>query len=210
MSAATALPGVAADRRPSVKNLSLLWWLEGIAAEAGLGLAVDPKLDAGRPLSASDVGAPWRQRLETFSRVGGFGYRLGSAYLEVSRVPARSDKLAKSTLAAQTARSAGPVGESAGARDVETVVRVLTLKRGRADEVASLLSAAAARLGIFAVADDTANAVLVGGSPAAVATAETIVEQLDRPRRSVLLDVCILEVSRSARSQLGVNWTLGV
>lgn len=49
------------------------------------------------------------------------------------------------------------------------------------------------------------NAIVVRGSPDAVALAEKLINDIDKPRPEVLVDVAILQVSRDKIRQLGIN-----
>ena len=68
---------------------------------------------------------------------------------------------------------------------------------------------AAARIDASTVSADHGNnaLILTGGRPA-VARLESIAEQLDTPRRSFLLEVQIIEISRNVRRELGVQWSV--
>ena len=56
--------------------------------------------------------------------------------------------------------------------------------------------------------DPSSNAIVLSGRPAALSRVLAVVSELDQPRRRILLEAKIVEVLRSARLDLGVEWKL--
>jgi len=184
------MPSMAVETHP------LSEWLARIASRSGLGLVVDPKLDG--PVTAR-LGAqtPWRRALEAFARTYGFDYAIGDGLIEV---------VASKPQAAVPPAPVVPanLGEMPAAKPTTAA---FTLERARADEVVEALAGAKAA-GVAVAADPVANAVLVSGPQQAVAVAGKLVRSMDVARRSVLLEARIVELSRTAREELGVQWSL--
>lgn len=125
--------------------------------------------------------------------------------------------LRESGAAAPAAQLAGP-GAAGGAAaasapaapgekpqpPVET--RVAALAHVPAKELAAVLAKAAEPLGVAIVADPVSNALLISGVRSAIDRASLLLRDLDRPRRRVLLEAKIVELTHSARLDLGVEW----
>jgi len=62
--------------------------------------------------------------------------------------------------------------------------------------------------GVTAAFDAASNSLVLGGPEPQLADAERLVRGLDIPRRRFLLEAHIVELSRSARHEMGVQWTL--
>ena len=178
----------------------LAFWLATVAEDAGLGLVLAPGLD-GALTAIRVTDSPWRQRLQAYARVYGFDYEVGGDLLQVFPAdPARRP-------VGQTALTPGGHGHPGSADDV-TVTRILDLTHATAEDLAVSVSSGAKAQGVSTTADTAANALLLSGTPPAVAAVSQWVSRLDRPRRRVLLEARIVELSRAARLELGVRWSL--
>ncbi len=237
--AATASPASpdaeteAVAQAPGLVSEPLGFWLEAVADDAGRALLVGPGVDGTlRATLGRSSPVPWQTRLEAYARVSGFGYQVGEGLIEVwaaGRTPRQPTQLAAgspaATGAAETdddARSGGrdppsrppersveapalPDAEEEPAREA----RVVRLDNARAEELAKVLARAAKAGGASVAADAATNSLVVSGPPRAVAESARLAGELDLPRRRILLEVRIVELSRSARSELGIQWSLG-
>ena len=91
----------------------------------------------------------------------------------------------------------------------EQVVRTFYLSHADATEVSQILSTIIRLPGIAVqpaiVANKTANTLTVRGTSSVVQILEKIIEQNDKPRAEIVLDVEILEVDRSRTKNYGLN-----
>ncbi len=93
----------------------------------------------------------------------------------------------------------------------EMVVRTFYLSHADAQDVVQLLNAVMRVPGVPLVpaffANKTQNSITVRASAPLVAIMERLIEQNDRPRAEILMDVQILEVSRQRAKQFGLDLT---
>ncbi|HEY7290549.1 MAG TPA: secretin N-terminal domain-containing protein [Vicinamibacterales bacterium] len=93
----------------------------------------------------------------------------------------------------------------------EQVIRTFYLSHADATEVTQILSSVVRLPGLgvqpIMVANKTANTVTVRGTASMVQILEKIIEQNDKPRAEIVIDVEILEVDRSRAKQYGLNLT---
>jgi general secretion pathway protein D len=93
----------------------------------------------------------------------------------------------------------------------EQVIRTFYLSHADATEVAQTLSSIVRLPGIaiqpIVVANKTANTLTVRATAAMVQILERIIQQNDKPRAEIVVDVEILEVDRSRTKQYGLNLT---
>jgi hypothetical protein len=196
--------------RPLVSLLAV------VAEDAGRALIVGPKID-GELVSARDRAVDWELRLAAYARVDGFVYDLAAGLIEVRRP--RAGEVPGLHSPEDTA-AGDAAGEGAGgvAGDVtlpdpapvldEKVTEILRLEHADAIAIAAVLTRSAGKDGGRIAADAGANAIVLAGTKAEVARLKAVAMALDRSRRRVLLEARILEVSRSARRELGVEWSL--
>ena len=93
----------------------------------------------------------------------------------------------------------------------EMVVRTFYLSHADAQDVVQLLNAVMRVPGVPLVpaffANKTQNSITVRASAPLVAIMERLIEQNDRPRAEIMMDVQILEVSRQRAKQFGLDLT---
>jgi general secretion pathway protein D len=91
----------------------------------------------------------------------------------------------------------------------EQVIRTFYLSHADATEVSQVLSSVVRLPGIavqpIMVANKTANSLTVRGTTAMVQILERIIQQNDKPRAEIVIDVEILEVDRTRTKQYGLN-----
>jgi len=91
----------------------------------------------------------------------------------------------------------------------EQVIRTFYLSHADATEVSQVLSSVVRLPGIavqpIMVANKTANSLTVRGTAAMVQILEKIIQQNDKPRAEIVIDVEILEVDRTRTKQYGLN-----
>jgi hypothetical protein len=84
--------------------------------------------------------------------------------------------------------------------------RVVHLVHASAKETAAVLAQAGKAMDVVVAADGTSNTIVLSGGSDPIARLLNVVAELDRPRRRILLEAKIVEISRSARLDLGVEW----
>ena len=215
---------------PAVQTRPLSAWLGEVAREAGRDLVISPGLRGD--LTATVGGnLSWEQRLTAYGRVFGFGFTVSDGSIEVGPLPdPHLSRVRDGSRAYADDKEPGPVsaveaqGESATTLapsppapaiagtnakpppPVET--RIASLAHAPAKELAAVLGKAAEPLGVSVVADLLSNALVVSGTRGGIDRAFTLLHELDRPRRRVLLEAKIIELTHSARLDLGVEWKL--
>ncbi|HYC54314.1 MAG TPA: secretin N-terminal domain-containing protein [Candidatus Binatia bacterium] len=125
---------------------------------------------------------------------------------EADGIAHRDISTAEGATAASKGSQAGAAADKPAAPPAET--RVASLSYAPAKELAAVVDKAAQALGVSAAADVASNALVLSGPRAGLDRAATLVAQLDRPRRRVLLEAKIVEVAHSARRDLGIEWKL--
>jgi hypothetical protein len=214
---------------PQPRSLAVL--LAAVAADAGRALVLGPGID-GELRSHRDEAVAWAERLAAYARVYGFVYAVGEDLLEIRRP--RGDESPGARLgpgasvteageapglptAVEESAAPGPAArrEAAGAAlpsepaPEPEVTRIARLAHADAGEVAKVLARTVARGGARVAAEPGTNAVLLAGVSADVDRLLGLARELDRSRRRVLLEARIVELSRSVRRELGIEWTLG-
>lgn len=93
----------------------------------------------------------------------------------------------------------------------EQVIRTFYLSHADATEVSQILSSVVRLPGLavqpIMVANKTANTLTVRGTASMVQILERIIQQNDKPRAEIVIDVEILEVDRVRAKQYGLNLT---
>jgi len=87
-------------------------------------------------------------------------------------------------------------------------MELLRLEGRPSTELVESLGAAVRALGVRADADPGSGAVLLTGPREAVGRAKRMIARLDVSRRSVVLEAQIVELSKKARDELGVQWSV--
>ncbi len=230
--AAAAIPDAIVSSRatPLVQTRPLSAWLGEVAHEAGRDLVVSPEVHGD--LTATDGGnLAWEQRLAAFARVFGFDFTLDDGLIEVrpqSRpqpsnreprgrepgAPVAADEAVLGTASADmpggSKATAGcePGAEKPEKPEPSIETRIVPLAHAAAKEMAAVMAKAAEPLKVSVVPELSSNALVVSGTREAIDRALVLLRELDRPRRRVLLEAKIVELTHSARLDLGVDWKL--
>jgi hypothetical protein len=220
----------------AVVSRPLLQWLAEIGAEAGLVPVLDADLDEPmHSMPAAQV--DWRARLAAFARVADLDYRIEAGVLEVRRQGRGHPAPQAATEASSAAdRSAAPVaagsqppdGDAEPSRAASRIVaadgiaaasseatsapsRAVVLRPGHAgvEALAKALAPTAKAVDVRIGAEPRSGALLLSGPAAAVDELAGLVDAMDVPRRRILLQARIVEASRSASRELGVQWSVG-
>ncbi|MBC8292967.1 MAG: hypothetical protein H8E45_07355 [Proteobacteria bacterium] len=198
------LAGVAAAAG-AVESRTLEYWLREIAAGAELELVLDPGLAAGE-MVASVSTADWRHKLEAYARVAGFAYRVDNGILEVgvsaSRIEAQLAAAGSQRQPSQGGPSEQPPAPAPG------VERVLPLGFAQADKLAVVLSGVVDKNAARLIAEPRSNSLIMRGKATELAKLEGLVSLVDKPRQGFLLEASIVELSSTARDELGVQWNV--
>lgn len=212
-SAATAREPAAAASAPAapspgaLRTRPLSAWLADVAREGRRELVVSPEVK-GDLTATGGEGLPWQERLAAYARVFAFEYELAPGLIEVRPKPsgagrAREVEVDAGEFPGDVERVAG------GAPEPPLATQVIALAHAPAKEVAAVVARAAAEAGVGVAADVASNSVALSGAATSLGAAASLVRSLDRPRRRVLLEAKIVEVARSARDELGIQWKIG-
>lgn len=208
----------------ALKTRPLSAWLADVARDAGRDVVISPELRGD--LTASE-GSPldWRQRLDAYARVFGFDFTVDEGLIEVTRAGARRDDpvAAGPVVATQGGRddsprrgddaadavaSPGTAAAAAPEASPPLQTRVVHLSYSGAKDTATVLGHAGKALDVTVSPDPSTNSMVLSGTSASLSRVLAVVKELDRPRRRILLDAKIVEVTRSARLDLGVEWKI--
>lgn len=217
-----ATPAAAPSSPLKTRPLSV--WLDEVAREAGRDLVLSP--DMRGDLTASEsTKLDWKTRLEAYARVSGFEFSLSEGLIEARRgdgnVGSTSSGRISSTTVARAVggdsdASAGtPMGAAGNGTATRTEppppppeTRVIRLVHAPAKETAAVLARAGDALDVTVSADSSSNSLVLSGLQPGLGRVLKALSELDRPRRRIHLEAKIIEVTRSARLDLGVEWKL--
>ncbi len=230
-------PEDAATRRepPSaLRTRPLSAWLGDIARESGRDLVLSPEL-RGDLTASESVKLDWKERLEAYARVSGFEYTLSDGLIEARRGEGGSEagsrvartrtvsagsttvgEVPGTTLPLPAAAAAGPATDerppaAPAVKDPKAPLpetRVVRLVHAPARETAAVLGKSGDAFDVSVSADAASNALVVTGAQPGLGRVLKVLGELDRPRRRIHLEAKIVEVTRSARLDLGIEWKL--
>ena len=195
-------PKARAPAREPVRARALTDHLADIATQAERGLVVAPDV-SGEAIAVFETAMPWRDRLAALARIHAFQYTVSDRLIEAwSR--RRDDTAANAGDADQDRKAREPAApaEPAAVTIVDRPVHA------RADDLVGAVSKAARATKVQVSADPGSNAVVIAGAQAAVGVISELVHTLDVPRRRFVLEAEIVELSRKARQELGVRWSV--
>jgi hypothetical protein len=182
------------------RDRSLKDWLLQIASDADLGLVIGPDLDR-RVTAVFPKEASWEGRLDALAAAGEFHYVVREHVIEVKAGP--SEATLEAAVEDTPSAVATPPPKDEPPPDAIVSVRP---SHARAADLAKALDRALADQGVGAAADPGSNTLLLSGPASAVASATSLVRELDVPRRRFLVDAAIVEMLSAARSDLGIQW----
>lgn len=210
-----------------LKTRPLSAWLGEVAREAGRDLVLSPDLRGD--LTASDsTKLDWRTRLEAYARVSGFEFSLSDGLIEArrgdghagERSPTSIGRVPSTTVsgsvnndgdarAPDAGASAGVSGNAAAPiAEPPPETRVVRLVHAPAKETAAVLGRAGDALDVTVSADSSSNSLVLSGRQPGLGRVLRALAELDQPRRRIHLEAKIIEVTKSARLDLGVEWKL--
>lgn len=198
-------------RAGTLKTRPLSAWLSDVARDAERDVVISPDLRGDLTASeSSELG--WQARLEAYARVFGFEYAVGDGMIEVTKpgaLPASAPPPAPGGAeVAEPAHEELAVEAAPIVEEPPPQARVVHLVHTGAKDTAVVLDRAGKPLDVTVTADIASNSVVLSGQPAATSRVLAVLRELDRPRRRILLDAKIVEVTRSARLDLGVEWKI--
>ncbi|HEY2776111.1 MAG TPA: secretin N-terminal domain-containing protein [Candidatus Binatia bacterium] len=214
-----------ASTASELKTRPLSAWLGDVARDANKDLVLSPDLRGDLTASAS-AALDWKQRLEAYAHVFGFDYSIADDMIEVRRPSPHRDDQTKGDAATpvEVAQPASIAAASPPAATSPAVAhdpakhdehpgaslrpRVVHLAHATAKDTATILAHAGETLGVSVAADAASNTLVLTGATDATAHLLATISELDRPQRRILLDAKIVECSRTARLDLGVEWKL--
>jgi type II secretory pathway component HofQ len=185
-------------------------WLADLAREAGQGLLLGPGIAGAEVTAVFAPDTEWRRRLGAVARLHGLEVRHEDGFLEVSK--AAQEPPPGSRVSAEEADSISTVPRPDAHRPppprLRNATRLVRLSHARASDLITALDKPLSSGGITAGFDAGTNSLVLGGPEAQLDDAVRLAEGLDIPRRRFLLEAHIVELSRSARHEMGVQWTL--
>jgi Bacterial type II and III secretion system protein/Bacterial type II/III secretion system short domain len=212
--AVAAAPAQTNDRARPLQPRRVSDWLGEIAAAAGRGLIVAPEVDGiGQVSAVFDDATAWQERLAALARVHGFHYAVGDRLIEAwvrPRVPETIPPGQETAEEEPQPPVTGPPPLAAAplAAEPATAAYVLRPAHARAADMVAALSKAARVGRVQVAADPGSNAVVIAGEQSAADEIAELARALDVPRRRFVLEAEIVELSRTARRELGVQWSI--
>lgn len=185
--------------------------LEAYARVAGFAFALGEGIIEVRRGDPDDA-RPWRRGATSNADAAGDVVATSSAPPSTLAGAGPAAAVAAST-AALPADANGTAASSHGASPAESPpplpeTRVLRLAHAPAKETAAVLARSGDALDVTIAADATSNSVVLSGVQPGLGRMLRVLGELDRPRRRIHLEAKIIEVTRSARLDLGVEWKL--
>lgn len=169
--------------------------LNAIAQEAGLNLAIDPKVEGRVNLQVTDV--PWDQILDIILKQNGLGYTIEGNVVRIAPM---------SALAAEEEerRKVQTAQELAGTPEVATI----PLSYAKAEEVATLIQKNGVALTQRGAVnfDPRTNMLIITDLPAGIQKARAIIARLDVPQPQVEIEARIVQTNRNFLKDIGVRW----
>ena len=184
--------------------------LRTLAKAAGVNMLVSPQVSGKVAFAFKDV--PWDQAFRSVVSTAGLTYMWEGDVLRVMTIDDMKRDLEMETVLKQRE------GVKAEKRRVEPMaIQVIPIKYAKARNVGATvktLLAAAADKAVGAEyssrasvsIDEESNAIIVHAIREDIAKALALVERLDRAKRQVHIEARIVEATRDAARQLGVQW----
>lgn len=188
-----------ADLVDEIVSMPIERWLAALAAEAGVGLLLAPGVAGSEVTARFSADLDWRRRLDAVARLYALDVRHENGLLEIAARAPEARIPVSSTMPMPVAVEPGEPRRS---------TRLLRLSNARASDLVAALDKPLAAAGITAGYDAATNAIVLGGLETELADAVKLARGLDIPRRRFLLEAHIIELSRSARNEMGVQWSL--
>lgn len=184
--------------------------LRTLAKAAGVNMLVSPQVSGKVAFAFKDV--PWDQAFRSVVSTAGLTYMWEGDVLRVMTIDDMKRDLEMETVLKQRE------GVKAEKRRVEPMaIQVIPIKYAKARNVGAtvktLLAAAADKAAgaeyssrASVSIDEESNAIIVHAIREDIAKALALVERLDRAKRQVHIEARIVEATRDAARQLGVQW----
>ena len=184
--------------------------LRTLAKAAGVNMLVSPQVAGKVAFAFKDV--PWDQAFRSVVSTAGLTYMWEGDVLRVMTIDDMKRDLEMETVLKQRE------GVKAEKRRVEPMaIQVIPIKYAKARNVGAtvktLLSAAADKAAggeyssrASVSIDEESNSIIVHAIREDIAKAVALVERLDRAKRQVHIEARIVEATRDAARQLGVQW----
>lgn len=184
--------------------------LRTLAKAAGVNMLVSPQVSGTVAFAFKDV--PWDQAFRSVIATAGLNYSWEGDVLRVMTIEDLKRELEMETVLKQRA------GVKAEKRRVEPMaIQVIPIKYAKARTIGATLKILLADVADPAAGadyvsrasvsiDEENNAIIVHAIREDLAKAIALVERLDRAKRQVHIEARIVEATRDAARQLGVQW----
>jgi general secretion pathway protein D len=163
--------------------------LDAIGANAGINISYDTGVQVDRPVTVNLEGVTLEQGLNQLMTMNGLSYKV---------LNERSILVFQDT-------------QQKHAQFDDQVIQTFYLAHADVNEMSQLLSTIIRmpQLGVppMIQVNKSGNTIVVRGSTQIVRIIEKVIEQNDKPRAEIVIDVEILEVNRSRAKQYGLNLT---
>jgi len=157
-------------------NASVSTVLQTLASRSGLNIATSPEVQA-QTISIHLKNTPFDEALDLTVRAAGFGYqRFGNSILV-----GNADRIEK---------------------EIGSVSFIAELQYAEATEVKKLIEVLTKNVEV----DLQGNRIVAMGSPFVIDQIKNVVNMIDKPPRSVMIQSRVIEVSSSNLEELGVQW----
>ncbi len=163
------------------------------ADDAGLNIVLDPAVQGTVDVNFRDV--PWDQALDLILRSNKLGYTIEGSVVRIAPLTVLAEEEAARQKLAEAQAMAG---------QLRVLTRAISYAKGE-DLKELLLKSALTQRGQIQV-DARTNTIIITDLPSALATAETLINTLDRPQPQVEIEARIVQTTRDSARALGVQW----
>ncbi len=160
---------------------------------SGLNIIIDPKVQGTVDLALRDV--PWDQALELILKSSNLGWVADGTILRIAPLSVLADEEAQRRKLAE---------EQANGGALETLTRTLSYATAK-DLKTTLERGVLTKRGLVQV-DDRTNTLIIRDLPAAIATANRVLDTLDRAQPQVSIEARVVQTTRTFARQIGVQW----
>ncbi len=174
------------------QNADLRAVLRTFAEIGGLNVVIDPQVGGVVDVFLTDI--PWDQALDVILRTNRLGYAVDGTVVRIAPLAVLADEEAQRRELAEARALAG-----------ELVVRTRTLSYARAPSMADLVTPLLSARGQVQT-DERTNTLIVTDLRERVASAERLLDELDRPQPQVEIEARIVQAGQEFARAIGVQW----
>lgn len=167
--------------------------LRTFAEISGLNLVIDPAVTGSVDVTLRDV--PWDQALDLILRANKLAYVVDGTIVRIAPLTVLAEEEGQKRKLAEEQALAG-----------ELNVMTRSLSYARAEDIKPLLTRSALTPRGEVEVDARTNTLIIRDLPAALTTANDLINTLDRPQPQVEIEARIVQTNRDFARAIGVQW----